>query len=91
MTTSTEEVVDKAEAKRLAQQEGKRLAAIAERHALSDAGFPQGCDVVIDTPRQKEYHGRTGKVVEWNDGEIGVRVAVGAPAVWYHPHQLKRP
>ena len=53
MTTSTEEAVDKAEAKRLAQQGREAAAAIAERRALSDAGFPQGCDVVIDTPRQR--------------------------------------
>lgn len=74
------------EEQRKAMSDGR--AAAKERTRI--VGFPLGCVVRVNHPRDRQYHGKEGIVGEHNMGEVGVRFAKGGPSIWYRPTDLER-
>lgn len=50
----------------------------------------RGTKVRVNTPNEPRFHGRTGTVVSFNLGEVGVRFSSsGTQLVWFLPQTLE--
>lgn len=60
-----------------------------QRQAETLTSLRNGTAVIVNTPRERVYHGRKGVVETHNLGEVGIDFSSGN-LVWFRPDQLVR-